>query len=472
MVPPVTSHSFVLDIGKTHIKAHVLDVAGNSLVARETINRVRGDGVYPHYAVDEIWQFLLDSLQTLNQDFPIGAIAVTTHGAAAALVDRNAQGDGLVLPVLDYEFAGIESVNESYSRERPAFAETGSPDLPAGLNLGRQLAWLETQFPGQFAAATDILLYPQYWVWRLSGARVSEVSSLGCHTDLWSPWERSYSSLVKRRGWEGKFPPLAPAWERAGPVTAEVAALTGLAPDCAVFVGVHDSNASYLRYRRAMPDRAFSVVSTGTWAIVMDGAAGRETLDGERDMLANVDVFGDPFACSRFMGGREYQAICDRLGGDPATQFGTADLEAITRSELLCLPAWQAGSGPFNRLHGAIEGDARAHTVPAALASLYCALVLDYQLDLVNSRDDIVIGGAFLKNPMLCAVLAALRQPQRLWRSADVTGTLQGTAMLTRWDQPAPLENMQLLEPLALAGLADYRGRWRRRVAAIEKMRT
>jgi len=213
----VNSYSFVFDIGKTHIKAHVLDAGGNSVVAREALNSVHTDGAYPHFAVDNIWRFLLDCLESFNRMFPVTAIAVTTHGAAAALVDRGREGDGLLLPVLDYEYAGIETINETYRRERPPFAETGSPDLPAGLNLGRQLAWLEAQFPAAFAAATDILLYPQYWVWRLCGARVSEVTSLGCHTDLWAPWERTYSSLVRNQGWTEKFPSACPdgrSWPR------------------------------------------------------------------------------------------------------------------------------------------------------------------------------------------------------------------------------------------------------------------
>jgi len=459
----VSPYSFVFDIGKTHIKAHVIDAGGDSVAAREALNSVREDGAYPHYAIDDIWRFLLDCLATFNRTFPLSAIAVTTHGAAAALVDREWGGDGLVLPVLDYEYAGIETIDETYRQERPPFAETGSPDLPAGLNLGRQLAWLEAQFPAAFAAATDILLYPQYWVWRLCGERVSEVSSLGCHTDLWAPWEGGYSSLAKNRGWTAKFPRLAPAWENVGQVTAAVAAQTGLARDCAVFAGVHDSNASYLRYRRGMPGRAFSVVSTGTWAIVMDSSAGPETLDGERDMLANVDVYGDPFVCSRFMGGREYQAICEHLGGNPGQPFAAADIEAIIAAGLLCMPTWQPGSGPFNRQHGSIQGDASSNLVPAALASLYCALVLDYQLDLLNSSGDIVIGGAFLRNAMLCALLAQMRRQQRLLRSTDVTGTVQGTAMLTRWEQPAPMENMQWVEPAAIGGLAGYRDLWRER---------
>jgi sugar (pentulose or hexulose) kinase len=35
-----------------------------------------------------------------------------------------------------------------------------------------------------------ILLYPQYWSWRLSGVMATEVTSLGTHTDLWRPHDQ------------------------------------------------------------------------------------------------------------------------------------------------------------------------------------------------------------------------------------------------------------------------------------------
>ncbi len=460
----MNQHSFILDIGKTHIKAHLLDAGGRSLAVRETVNRVVRDGAYPHFDTDAIWQFLLGCLSDFNRLQPVDTITVTTHGAAAALVDRARGGDGLVLPVLDYEYAGIESISERYEAQRPAFADTGSPGLPAGLNLGRQLAWLEAGFADAFDSATDILLYPQYWVWRLCGERVSEVSSLGCHTDLWFPWQKRYSTLATARGWAAKLPPLAHAWDCAGRLRADIVAHTGLASDCAVYVGVHDSNASYLRYRRGLPDLPFSVVSTGTWSIVMDSSAGQERLLDGRDMLANVDVFGEPFVCSRFMGGREYQSVCEHLGGATDAPFTAADVADVIAADLFCLPAWQPGCGPFGGQRPSVQGYVKSTTVPAALASLYCALILDYQLDLVASSGDVIVGGAFLKNPTLCALLAQLRAPQRVLRSADVTGTVQGAAMLANWQQPPRLEAMQPVAATRIRSLPAYREQWRRRV--------
>ena len=105
-----------------------------------------------------------------------------------------------------------------------------SPNLPRGLNLGRQPFYLERMFPAEFARASAFLAYPQYWAWRLSGVMATEVTSVGSHTDLWRPNEGRLSSMVDKLGWRRLFPPLRKAWDTLGSLKAEVAAATGLAP--------------------------------------------------------------------------------------------------------------------------------------------------------------------------------------------------------------------------------------------------
>ena len=134
-----------------------------------------------------------------EREHRIDAISVTTHGATAALVDAN--GD-LALPVLDYEFAGPDGLRAAYEQVRPPFAETGTPRLPIGLNLGAQLFWQQKTFPDAFAKVSAILTYPQYWACSLTGVAASEVTSLGCHTDLWNPYRRDFSARWPMR-WAG-----------------------------------------------------------------------------------------------------------------------------------------------------------------------------------------------------------------------------------------------------------------------------
>jgi sugar (pentulose or hexulose) kinase len=446
--------TIVLDIGKTNVKLVLLDVSGAVLADRRMPNTVLRDGPYPHYDTEKIWEWMLDGMQAYARLAQVGAIVPVTHGATAALVD----GDGLVLPVLDYEHELPATLQARYAVERPPYSATWSPMLPAGLNLGRQLVWQAQSFPKQFRRARHILMYPQYWAWRLCGMPASEVTSLGCHTDLWQPARKQYSSLVERMGWSRLFAPLRPAWAPLNVLKPELALRTGLSPDCRVLCGIHDSNASLLRHLTTTPQPA--VLSTGTWVIA---AAPGMPLDGLReqaDMLANSNALGQAVACMRFMGGREF----NELAGNDAEPCSLADLQALIEQGSMALPGFAGASGPFATRAGAIQGPAPQDSRQRyALATLYCVLMSDYCLDALGVNADgaaIVVEGSFTGNPWFARLLAGLRPQQLISSTDDSSGTTCGGWMLHHWRR-APANRKQTASPLRLAGWQEYKQRWR-----------
>jgi sugar (pentulose or hexulose) kinase len=445
----------VLDVGKSHVRVALVDSAGQIVEQRDRDNRVLPGPPYPHADVDGLFEWVCDCLRELAARHAIEALVPVAHGAAAALLGA----DGLALPVLDYEHAALPALE----RAPDAFAETGSPALPAGLNLARQLAWQQQAFPGAFARVESILTYPQYWSWRLAGVRTSEVTSLGCHTHLWAPGRAGFSTLAIERGWDRLFAPQAEAWRCLGTVTPEVAARTGLDPACRVHAGIHDSNASYLSHRLARDDEPFAVVSTGTWVVCLAHGAPLERLREEHDMLANVDALGEPVACMRFQGGREYAALAGQAGLE--REPDARDLLEVVRTGCLPLPAFSDQGGPFAAREGTVvpaaPADARAR---AALASLYCALMIDLCLERLGARGDVVLEGRMARNPALARCLAALRAPQACLASDDPTGTVRGAALLARWGTPPPAPATARIEPLEPELLGPCRERWRAQV--------
>lgn len=441
----------VFDCGKTNLKLCVLD--GDRLVWSTTRpNAPLAAPPYPHADAAGAEAWLLDQLAEAAERFSITDIVPVTHGACAALV--TAAGE-LALPILDYETPLPEAA--SYAAIRPAFTETLSPDLPLGLNLGRQIFWLQQQFPEDFARARWLLTYPQYWAFRLTGQAVSEVTSLGCHTDLWNPGEQHFSALVAGQGWRALFPPLAAAGDAVGVISPTLAARTGLSPDCRVRAGIHDSNASFLRHRLAT-DGAFSVVSTGTWIIAMAGGGAMPALDPARDCLANVDALGTPVPCARFMGGREYQGLTQGQG------VPNADLARTLAAEgAMILPSFSETGGPFPGRIGEIRAGELSAEGRASLASLYLALMTDVCLDLCGSQGPIQIEGPMAANRLYAGVLAALRPGQTVSLSEDSAGTLLGAVLLAGVDLPPPVS-----APVApLDGpWPAYRQAWR---AALDK---
>ena len=441
----------VLDIGKTNVKLVVIDDDGRTVWTARQPNPVLPGPPYPHADTEAVWSFALGSLREVGKLAPIETIVTTTHGATAALVDSA----GLVLPVLDYEHPAPGEEDHGYAGIRPPFAETLSPSLPQGLNLGRQVHWLSRRFPAEFARARHLLMYPQYWGWRLSGVAATEMTSLGSHTDLWEPRERRYSQLVRAVGWEQLFPPLMPGHGVLGPITAEVAQETGLPAECRVICGIHDSNASLLPHRlgRAAP---FAVVSTGTWVISMAVGA-TAPLDETRDTLANVDVFGEPVSTARFMGGRDHGVIVP-AGAPPATD---ADVAEAIAAGFMAVPCFGAPCGPFPESVGRIVPPVpESAALRPALGALYLALMTDQCLELIGAAGDTVVEGSLASNRAYVSLLAALRPGGRVLASGDTTGTSQGAAMLARWGAAGAALDAEVVRSGSWSGLDAYRRSW------------
>ena len=178
------------------------------------------------------------------------------------------------------------------------------------------------------------------------------------------------------------FPPLRRAWERLGPVKSEVAAATGLKPGAATLCGAHDNNAALARVSHRSRRDPFTVISTGTWVIIM-AVGGRAKLDPNADMLANVDVRGEPVPSARFMGGREFAILA---GAEPA-KVTEADVAAAVASGVFALPSFSDQGGPFAGRPGRIEGPKPAAPEGrAALATLYAALMTAYVLERACKR--------------------------------------------------------------------------------------
>ena len=445
----------VFDVGKSNVRLSAVNDAGVAMLTLDRQNSVDSSPPYPHFDADALYAWLLDGLATLTRDFEVTSVVPVTHGACAALVDD----DGLVLPIMDYEFRGVSDVDADYDSIARDFAHTASPRLPAGLNLGRQLFWQQRQYPLEFNRAT-ILPYPQYWAARLCGVPSWEPTSLGCHTDLWEPQRGDFSSFAKTMGWDARFERRVSAWTPLGPPLPEVAQRTDLSNECKILAGIHDSNASYLAHRATRED-PFCVVSTGTWIVMMAHGSPLDILREDLDTLANVDAFGNPVTTARFMGGREYAAICD--GEADVMQPSVGDLETILASGVLAIPSFADQGGPFRDQPGRVVGIAPdAPRNRSALAALYCALMTDYCLTMLEARGDIILEGRLASNDAFAAALAALREPQPVFCSRDETGTLRGAAalrLLARGKRPQPAK-LDPYPPGDVAKLKSTRFRW------------
>lgn len=448
----------VLDIGKTNAKVVVLDVeSGAEIAAARTPNLVLATAPYRHYDIDALWTFVLSALGQFAIQPGFDAISITTHGASAALVDADGN---LALPVLDYEYAYPDAIREAYAALRPPFDETFSPHLSCGLNLGAQIHFLKTTFPEKFAKVAAILTYPQYWAFRLTAVPANEVTSLGCHTDLWNALKGDYSSLVDRLDIRALMAPRHSAFDVLGPVLPEITATVGLAEPVPVYCGIHDSNASLLPHllRRQAP---FSVVSTGTWVVSFAVGASVGGLDPARDTLANVDVFGRPTPSARFMGGREFEILTERLPPIPLEEIENAVGRVLSKS-LMLLPNVVPGSGPFPDRTMAWSDQPADGAELYAASSLYAAMMTATCLRLISADGPIILEGPFCANETYLQALAGCTGRAVIVTSSTAqTGTAQGAALLTGIAPPSIIERP--IPPVLAVGA--YFAGWQRALA-------
>lgn len=455
----------VLDIGKTNAKLTLWDADGALIARRSRANATASGQSYRALDAVGIELWAADVLAEFAQLESIGVIVPVAHGAGAALISRGR----LFTPPMDYEDEAEVDDRAAYDTGRDAFADTGSPALPQGLNLGMQLHRLE-RLTGPWPSDLTIVTWAQYWAWRLCGVAATEATSLGCHTDLWRPLEGRPSALAVRRGWAARFAPLRRAAEALGPIRPEWVLRTGLPGDCLVYCGLHDSNAALLA-ARGHPEIAANdatILSTGTWFVAMrsagEGAApDLSGLSETRDCLVNVDVGGRPAPSARFMGGREAELMAGldifhlTDDYDPAALIDR--LPALLARGVFALPGFVRGVGPFPAGPGRWENEPADPLDRRAAAGLYLALMADETLRLIGSRERLLIEGRFAEAQVFIRALAGLRPEQKVYVSNAHDDVPYGALRLLKPDLPPP-SPLTPVPPLAL-DLSLYARRWR-----------
>lgn len=457
----------VIDTGKTLSKVSLWTAAGEMLDRQVRSNeRQVVDGIRRLDAAG-IGEWLMDALARYAGE-PVEAIVPVGHGAGVvAIADA-----GPVIAPLDYEQSIPADILSAYRAERDAFLVTGSPALPDGLNLGAQLFWMEHLDPDAMARAT-LVPWAQYWGWFLTGRAASEVTSLGCHSDLWQPDRAVYSPLALRRGWARRFAPLLSADQPVGVLRPEIAKRTGLPRRTRVFTGLHDSNAALLA-ARGFPEIAgqeATILSTGTWFVAMRLTSERihySALSEERDCLVNVDPYGRAVPSARFMGGREIETVVEfdtrRVDIKPDQPRLMAAVPEVLRKDCLMVPTLAPGCGPFPNGNGGWVGEPDDWYERRAAVCLYAALIADASLSLIGSKERLLVEGRFAEAEVFVRALAALRPDTDVFTANAHNDVSFGALRLIDRDL-RPNGELVRVQPLA-GDLTLYRQRWQSEMGA------
>ena len=194
---------------------------------------------------------------------------------------------------------------DAYGDENLIAKETASPVLGA-LNSGMQLYRLKYEQPATYSHLKFSLHLPQYLSFVISSQTASEITSIGCHTQLWDFKKNSYHEWVYKENLDVKFPPIFQA--------DKIIHTSNNASNIAVGIGLHDSSAALIPYLKLFTE-PFILLTTGTWCISLNPFNHSTLTDYELnyDCLCYLSYEGKPVKASRLFAGYQHEQQVKRL---------------------------------------------------------------------------------------------------------------------------------------------------------------
>ncbi len=449
----------VIDMGRTHTKISVIDTMGMVHEKKTFLRPTHQAKLYNIIDIDSILDWFLKELAKFSTKYHIDRIIPIAHGATCAFIGFK---DDLLLPIQDYDSEIPFEIKNEYRKIRPQYQETYSPSLPKGLNLGLQIFWQFSLDETLFSRTKAILNLPQYFTWLLTGRYASEVTSFGCHTDLWSPNENDFSSMVYAQGWDLKFPKFKKAWEKIGYLKPSLKQTYNIENEINVCTGLHDSNAALSAVILSPPNNIgssrASVLSTGTWFIAMAQERQYDQLKSINDTLVNYDIFARPVPSSRFMGGRAFSLITN---GHPDIQIKIDHILEVIRDKTLAIPSFVDMGGPISHTKSEIRNlKCEDLQLRAAVGTLYLAAMSITCLDNIRSKNPLIIEGKAASNNLLCQMIASLYDgPTYVIEGIDAVAL--GGAMIGFYgDFPPASLPCKLIEPIFREQIRNYKNSW------------
>ncbi len=299
----------VFDVGKTNKKLLLFD-ANYQIVYEQSVRFTEttdedGDRCEN---LESLRSSVFNSLQQVlrGKQFAIKAINFSAYGASFVYIDEN--GDTLT-PLYNYLKPFPEDLkNEFYQKyggEESFSNKTASPVL-GSLNSGMQLYRLSRERPELFSKIKYALHLPHYLSHLITGEVYSDMTSIGCHTNLWDFTKDTYHDWVKLEGIYQKLAPILPS--------SAVIRSSYQGNDFQVGIGLHDSSAALIPYLTSFSE-PFVLLSTGTWCISFNPFNHSNLTADElrQDCLSYIQYKGKSVKASRLFAGHEHEQQTNRI---------------------------------------------------------------------------------------------------------------------------------------------------------------
>ena len=438
----------IFDIGKTNKKVFLFN-ENYQIVWENSVNfpEIEDEDGFPCEDIEALENWInsrLTEIKSLSQ-YILKAINFSTYGASFVYVDDAGKPlTPLYNYLKSYPEVLIREFYDKYKGEEKFAVKTASPVL-GSLNSGMQIYRLKEENPTLFDKVKYCLHLPQYLSSLFTGEYFTDITSIGCHTNLWNFKKMKYHKWLKRENILAKIPPIIYTEDTIN-----------IEDDIVVGIGLHDSSSAIIPYTINFSE-PFVLLSTGTWNISMnpfnDTALTPEEL--QKDCLCYLQYKQKPVKSARLFGGNEHEVQTKKIAkhfGLPEDFYKEVVYDKVIISSLRVSALKNYFScqdqnkilreSTFERrnLNDFKNYDIAYHQL---MLDLVAQQILSTQLVIHNSPvKKVFVDGGFSKNSIFMNLLAQAFPEMEVYAASMAQASALGAALAIhdRWN-PKPIQN-------------------------------
>ena len=444
----------IFDIGKTNKKFRLFDREYRLREEHDlTLSEILDADGESCEDIGALSGWILENFREIcsKKEYLVCAVNIAAYGATLVYLDETGKVLAPVTSYLKRYPAPLqEELYSKYGGADRVALETASPVL-GSLNAGMQLYRTKRENPLLYQKIAYALHLPQYLSFLLNGNKISEITSIGCHTQLWDFRTQQYHKWVIDEGLDKKLAPLRSATQSSRVLYCGKPLEAG--------TGLHDSSAALIPYQAYRSD-PFILLSTGTWCISLNPFSRVPLTKAElqRDCLCYLDYQGNPVKASRLFAGAEHLLQTSRIAGHFLCD---ADFYRQIRYDPAILPAEVQRPPSGSALPDiSVFGKRVLSTFRSAEEAYHCLLWDLIQQQEIATRlvmedprqPDIYVDGGFSANQVYMQLLANCFPECRVYAASLPHATALGAALALHdcWNSlPAaiPVGGFRLYQP-------------------------
>lgn len=324
----------IIDVGKTNKKIILFNEQYQIVFEKSArFNEITDEDGVSCENIESLKNSVLNSISTVLRDknFDLKAVNFSTYGASLAYINK--AGDPIA-PLYNYLKPYPPNLQEKFYHDYGGIDQfsliTASPAL-GSLNSGMQFYRIKYEQPQLFEQIHYALHLPQYLSSIFTKLFYSDITSIGCHTNLWDFRKNKYHEWVEKEGLSNKLAPILDS-QHSFPVTLHKKKFF-----CGI--GLHDSSAALIPYLVSFQE-PFILLSTGTWCISLNPFNHSPLTHGdlENDCLCFLSYKGLPVKASRLFAGHEHEQQTKRIAAyfnENIIKYRSIDFEPAIINQLI-----------------------------------------------------------------------------------------------------------------------------------------